>query len=163
MKRYVLLGATTLLAAACDTPTAPRMPAASAAASAAVVRNDRFERHTFAISRCNGDRVEVDVTFHVLTAVTFDQAGGSHVKLHRNVSGQGTNPVTGDEYVVSQVRNEHFDLGPGATEHTTIFRFTLMGKGQVPNESVHSNFHFTITPDGDVSSNHNNFMIKCSA
>lgn len=90
MTRYALLSAALLLAA-CDTPTAPRTPATAETLSAQVIRNVHFESQAFAINDCNGDFIQVDAKFHILTAVTFDAAGGYHVTLHDNISGKGTN------------------------------------------------------------------------
>ena len=160
MRRYALLSAALLLAA-CDTPTAPRRPAVPEALSAQVIRNVRFERQTIAINDCNGEVIAVDATFHVLTAVTFDGAGGYHVKIHNNISGEGINQVTGAEYVISQEYNDQYTVGGGADEQSIILHFNMIGKGAVPNEVLQANFHITFTPDGDVSSYHDNFRIKC--
>ena len=160
MTRYALLSAALLLAA-CDTPTAPRTPATAETLSAQVIRNVHFESQAFAINDCNGDFIQVDAKFHILTAVTFDAAGGYHVTLHDNISGKGTNLATGAEYVISQEDNNQYTVGNGADEQSIFVHFNMIGKGAVPNEVLQANFHITITPDGDVSSFHDHFMIKC--
>lgn len=159
MIRHALLGAV-LLAAGCDSPTAPRDPAA-VMPGAEVVRNVRFERQTFAISDCTGEMIAVDATFHVLVAVTYDAAGGYHVAIHRNIEGKGTNLATGAEYVVSQVENNDYSVDRGADEQTSIVHFNLRGLGRAPDEVLQATFHFTITPDGDITSWHDGFMIRC--
>ena len=160
MTRYALLSAAMLLAA-CDTPTAPRTPAPADAVSAAIIRNVRFETFAGAINDCNGEVILVDAKFHLLTAVTYDGAGGYHVTIHNNISGQATNQVTGAEYVISQEYNNEYTVGNGADEQTTVLHFNLIGKGSVPNEVLQSDFHITFTPDGDVTAYHDNFRIKC--
>jgi hypothetical protein len=159
MVRHILLGAV-LFAAACDTPTSPRDPA-PLAPSAEVWRNVRFERQTFAISDCTGEFIAVEATFHVLTAVTYDAAGGYHVTIHRNIQGTGTNLATGAKYIVSQVENNVYSVDRGADEQTSIVRFNLVGQGGAPDELVQATFHITITPDGDVTAWHDSFTIKC--
>ena len=160
MTRYALLSAAMLLAA-CDTPTAPRTPAPADAVSAAIIRNVRFETFAGAINDCNGEVILVDAKFHLLTAVTYDATGGYHVTIHNNISGQGTNEVTGAEYVISQEYNNEYTVGNGADEQTTVLHFNLIGKGSVPNEVLQSDFHVTFTPDGGVSAYHDNFRLKC--
>jgi hypothetical protein len=160
MTRYALLTAALLLAA-CDTPTAPRAPAPADAVSAAIIRNTRFERFAGAINDCNGEVILVDAKFHLLTAVTSDRAGGYHVTIHNNISGQGTNQVTGAEYVISQEYNDEYTVGNGADEETTVLHFNMIGKGSVPNEVLQADFHITFTPDGDVTAYHDNFRLKC--
>jgi len=160
MTRYTLLSAALLLAA-CDTPTAPRTPVAAEALSAQVIRNVHFERQTIAINDCNGEIIDVEAKFHLLTAVTFDGAGGYHVTIHNNISGQGTNQVTGAEYGISQEYNNEYTVGNGADEQTTVLHFDLIGKGSVANEVLQADFHITFTPDFGVSAYHDNFRIKC--
>ena len=159
MTRYALLTAA-LLATACDSPTAPRTPE-PLAPSAEVVRNVRFERQTVAINDCNGETIAVEATFHVLTSVTYDATGTYHVMIHRNIQGTGTNLVTGTEYVISQVENNSYTVGAGADEQTSILQFDMISKGGAPNETLLATFHYTITPDGELTSWHDGFMIKC--
>jgi hypothetical protein len=160
MTRHALLAATILLAA-CDAPVAPNARTAPRAPSTAIVRNDRFEREAFTIDGCNGAPVAVDATFHEIVAVTFDQAGGYHVVIHRNIEGTGVSLYTGAEYVVSQVNNDSYTVGRGADEETRLVNFTLVSKGSEPNEVVEGRYHLTLTPDGEASSYHEGFVARC--
>jgi hypothetical protein len=158
MKRHSLLAAAMLLAA-CDAPMSPRGDVA--APSPRVVRNDRFERMTVAINDCTGEAIAVDATFHIVSSVTFDAAGGYHVMFHRNLTGTAVNSATGVEYVVSQVDNNEYTVGPGADEQTSVTHFNLISKGSAPNEVAQVTFHFTITPDGTLTAWHDNARFDC--
>lgn len=159
MRRNAMLALAVLLAA-CEAPTSPAATA-TVAPSAQVVQNDRFERQTVAINDCNGEIIAIDATFHLVTSVTFDQAGGYHVKIHRNVSGTGVNQATGVEYVVSEEDNDQYTVGAGADEQTSIVHFNLVSKGSAPNEVAQVTFHITITPDGQLVTYHDGFRIDC--
>jgi hypothetical protein len=160
MNSHALIGVAALLVAACDAPTAPRSPVASTGTlSAAVVQNDKFDVATFAFNDCTGEAVAVNVTFHFVTAVTADAAGGFHLKQHVNVQGSGTS-ATGTQYVVSE--EDNFELnGSYGVEETEVLHFTLVSKGSAPNEVAQLTFHITVTPNGDVTSYHDNVSIKC--
>jgi hypothetical protein len=151
-----------MLVAACDAPTSPRT-SAIARPSAEMLRNDRFERQAIAINDCTGEIIAIDATFHLITSVTYDEAGGYHVKIHRNVTGTAVNLGTGAEYVVSEEDNNQYTVGNGASEQTSIMHFDLVSKGRAPNEVAEANFHITITPDGDVATFHDSFRIDCQS
>lgn len=161
MKTQILVAAA-MLVAGCDAPTSPRTSAV-AGPSAEMLRNDRFERETFAINDCNGEIIAIDATFHLVTSVTFDEAGGYHVKIHRNITGTAVNQATGVEYVVSEEDNNQYTVGNGASEQTSIVHFNLVSKGSAPNEVAEGNFHLTITPDGDLATYHDSFRIDCQS
>lgn len=158
MKRVALLVAAALLAA-CDSTTSPTN-AATPGPTAQVIRNVRFERQTFAGNDCTGAVVAVDVTFHVVLAVTSDAAGGFHLAFHRNIEGTGVNAATGTQYVVTQEDHNEFNVAQGV-EQTVLTHFNLISKGSAPNEVAQILFHITITPDGNVSSFHDSFRIQC--
>jgi hypothetical protein len=159
MRRHALLAAAMLLAA-CDAPTSPR--GEIAAPSAQVVRNSRSERLSLAINDCTGELIAFDATFHVVAAVTFDAAGGYHVKFHRNISGTAVNTVTGTEYVIMEEDNNEYTVGQGADEQTSVSHFNLISKGSAPNEVAQVMFHFTIAPDGTLTTYHDNVRFDCS-
>jgi hypothetical protein len=161
MKTLALLGVAAL-AIACDSPTSPRAPLrAPTTLSNAVVSNDRVEVVTFAPNNCDASSfITVTATFHDLFATTSDGAGGFHVKFHENVNGQGSDAVTGVNYVAVQEINEELNV-TAALEETETFRYNLIAKGNTPNALLAIDFHITITPNGDVSSFHDNFRIVC--
>jgi hypothetical protein len=160
MKTLALLGVAAF-AIACDSPTTPRAPLkAPTILSRAVLSNTRVETLALASDDCNGGFLTLTATFHDLFAVTGDAAGGFHVKFHENVQGQGSNPVTGIDYVAVQEINQELNASAGL-EQTETIQYNLIAKGSTPNELYRLDFHITITPNGDVSSFHDNFRLVC--
>lgn len=159
MRRVLLLTAAALLAS-CEGSTTPSARALGPEISAAVVRNDRDDRATYVINDCNGEYIAVDARFHYVTAVTFDAAGGYHVVIHRNVEFSGVSYATGAEYVGHQVDSQSYTVSSGS-EFTSVTNFTLIGKGDVPNEVAQLTTHFTVTPDGQVTADHSEIRFDC--
>lgn len=162
MKYLAILGVAAF-AIACDSPTSPSTAASIAPASRvanAVVSNDKYETLTFAPNNCTGGFLILTATWHTLTAVTFDGAGGFHLKQHVNIQGQGSDPSTGVDYVVTDVANSEFN-GSFGFENTYTESYNLIAKGKAPNALIQIDDHITVTPNGDVSSYHTNFRIVC--
>lgn len=108
-----------------------------------------------------GELVELSGTLHVLTHVTIDDQGGLHVKQHfqpRGVSGTGL--TSGDTYHGTGVTQSTFNATAGF-EETSINNFRVIGQGPDNNFLVHSTFHVTVTPNGDVTSTVGNFSAEC--
>ena len=162
MKILPLLAAAAF-AVACDAPTSPRTIASIApvnTAAKAVLSNERRELITFAEDDCNGNVIVVDLTVHDVVALTLDGAGGALLKEHGNVVGQGFAPATGVNYVVNQTFNYELNFSVGV-ETTTTRHYNLIAKGNEPNENMVMDYHATVTPDGDVTSFHDNARIEC--
>lgn len=160
MKTLALLGVAAI-AIACDSPTSPRAPLkVPTTTSAAVQFNDRFETVTSVFAFCNDGFITVTAKIHDLFAVTLDAAGGFHLVIHHNFQGVGSNPVTGVNYVAT--RSENFVVNTAAGfEQTFTVHYNLIAKGRAPNQVLQADFHITITPNGDISSFHNNFRLMC--
>jgi hypothetical protein len=159
MKTLALLGVAAL-AIACDSPTSPRAPVkVPTTMSNAVVFNDRFENVVTVFDGCNGELVTLDANFHVVFGVTSDGAGGFHLTEHENIQGQGSSS-TGVNYVLALAFNAELNL-VAAEEETFTETFDLISKGNTPNQKFQVDFHITITPNGDVSSFHDNFRSTC--
>jgi hypothetical protein len=156
MKSLTLLGAVAFFAA-CEAPTAPTVP--TSGPNAAVLQNDRTETAAFAFNNCSGEVIAGTATFHDVFAITTTPSGTFHLKVHENASFEGSSGTT--EYVASQEINETENLAAGE-EITEVIHFNLVSKGSAPNEVLQESFHITITPDGDVTSSHDNFFIKCT-
>ena len=147
---------------ACDaTPTSPiARLAVGGSRSAVVVVNDRTESEQANFNYCDGTAVVMQMTWHSVSSVTFDAAGGGHFKDHFNLQGQGSDAATGVSYVANDVGNieENFKTG---FEATYVEHYNLIAKGNAPNADLYTDFHFTVTPNGDVTSDHSNFRVKC--
>jgi hypothetical protein len=138
----------------------PVAPSAAPGISNAAVVNEHFEMATFNFNYCTGGSVVFLMKWHEVFGLTFDHAGGVHFKQHFNLQGQGTDPVTGVSYVSNDVGHYETNLKLGE-EDTYTEHYNLIAKGSAPNSYLLADFHLTITPDGAVTSFHDNFRIVC--
>jgi len=160
MKTLALLAVAATVVACDATPTAPVSRLTPTAINAAVVENDRFEVVFVTVNNCDGTPVALQLTVHNVFSITPDAAGGLHLKFHQNAEGQGT-AATGTKYVLNDALNEQLTLQAGE-EETITFHRNLISQGGAPNAILFETFHFTITPNGDVTSFHDNFRIECN-
>lgn len=160
--RNIVLIASAVLLAACESPTTPaaRSLQVGVAPRAAVIQNVRREIVSAAINDCNGDYVPGVFQLHYLVGVTFDAAGGLHVNVHTDIQGQVTNDVTGVSYSVMQSQQTAFNVRVGF-EETDILHFNMVARGPQPNEELQAVLHVTVTPTGDVSVFTDHFTIHC--
>lgn len=156
MKRVIATGVATAVVALVS----------AAGAGAAVTTNEQIPIGIGVFIPCaNGGAGEVAVlsgTLHVLSSVTIDDQGGLHVTQHfqpQGVSGVGLQ--TGDSYQGTGVTRSEFNATAGI-ESTSVNNFRIIGQGPNNNYLVHSVFHVTITPNGDVSTVVNDFSVECS-
>jgi hypothetical protein len=147
------------IVACSESPVAPHAGPVPGSSNA-VVTNDHFEMVSFNFNYCTGGSVTFQMKWHELFSLTFDNAGGVHFKQHFNLQGQGTDPVTGVTYVSNDVGNFESNSKVGE-EDTYTEHYNLIAKGKVPNAYLLIDFHITITPNGDVTSFHDNFRIVC--
>jgi hypothetical protein len=130
-----------------------------------VTTNEQVPVVVFAFVPCAndgaGELVLLEGTLHVLTHVTIDDQGGLHVKQHFQPQGvSGTGLTTGDTYRGTGVTQTEFNAAAGF-EQTSINNFRIVGQGPDNNFLVHSTFHVTVTPNGDVTSVVDNFSVEC--
>jgi len=162
MKNLAILGIAAL-AIACDSPTTPTTNALTIPVTTAnaVIFNDKADLATFAPDNCgNSGGIFLTATWHQLLAVTFDAAGGFHLKRHINIQGQGSDPATGINYVVNEAVNDEFN-GKVGFEETFVIHYNLIATGKAPNATVFEDFHITVNANGDVTSFHDNIRINC--
>ena len=160
MKTLALLAMAATVVACDATPTAPDSRLTPTGINAAVVVNDRTEFVYVTVNNCDGTPVALELTLHNVFSLTPDAAGGFHVKFHQNAQGQGT-AATGVKYVLNDTYNDQFTVQAGE-EETFTFHRNLISQGGAPNAILFETFHFTITPNGDVTSFHDNFRIECN-
>jgi hypothetical protein len=159
MKMLALLAFAAGIVACDQTPTAPARLVATTP-RAAVIVNDHSEYVSGSFNYCDGSVVTVAFKFHEVIALTFDGAGGGHFKDHFNVQGQGSDAATGVDYVSNDVGNieDNYKFGE---ELTYTEHYNLIAKGNAPNADLFTDFHITITPNGDVTSFHDAFRVRC--
>jgi hypothetical protein len=92
---------------------------------------------------------------------TFDSAGGAHITEHFNPQGvSGIDLTTGAKYQANGMNKiqENFTAN-GLRNFTLIDNFKIIGQGPENNYTVHQTLHFTISANGVVTANHDNFKI----
>ena len=109
------------------------------------------------------DHIELSGTLHIVSHVTFDAAGGLHLVSEVNPQGvTGIGLTSGTVYQGTGVARYNFNLtAGGAMEFTSVNSFKLIGPGPTDNLLVQAVFRGTITPDGRVTSEVDQFSVKC--
>jgi hypothetical protein len=108
-----------------------------------------------------GEEVHLTGTVHTVFHITFDGAGGTHVKFHANDQGiSGTGLTTGDKYHRTGASNSEINFKVGV-ESTVVDSFNIIGQGNGNNFLAHVTLHITINPDGTVTAEVVHFSIEC--
>lgn len=113
---------------------------------------------------CAGEVAMLDGNLHILTHLTFDNAGGLTFKAHFQPQGlSGTGSVTGDKYQGTGVTQwtSRFSGTSSQYEFTYINNFRMIGQGTGNNFLVHANMHFTVNANGDVTASVGNASASC--
>ena len=110
-----------------------------------------------------GEDVALSGSFHTMSHVTLDGGGGVHVRVVHNPQGiTGTGLTTGTKYVgVGASPQDGFNAKLGE-EHTSVTNMRIIGQGPGNNLMIHTDFHFTVLPDGRVTSFHDHVRITCN-
>jgi hypothetical protein len=147
------------LTLACDSN--PTQPASQPERPSAAVTAHEHLRFSGPVENdCTGEVFIGTGTVNTVVSVTEDGAGGVHETVHQSLIFAGTSETTGVRYVGNQIFNDEFN-GKIGEEHTIVFMFTLIGKGNVPNEKSTFQFHITVRPDLTVTSYIDDFHILC--
>lgn len=110
-----------------------------------------------------GEFVQLSGTLHVLFHTTLDNKGGFHSKYHFQAQGiTGKGEITGDKYQGTGVTQGTFN-GKVGFEATDVNNFKIIGQGPGNNFLVHSTFHVTVNPKGEVTAFVDNFSVKCKS
>jgi hypothetical protein len=104
--------------------------------------------------------IPVTATIHSVFGATSLGAGVFHLRIHDNVNAEGSDPVTGVDYVLSVEANFALNIMAG-DEQTLTEHFNLISKGNTPNEVGQVDMHVTVTPNGDISSSHSRLLVTC--
>ena len=108
-----------------------------------------------------GEEVHLTGTVHTVFHITFDGAGGAHVKFHVNDQGiSGTGLATGDKYHRTGASNLEFNAKVGE-ESTVVDSFNVIGQGKGNNFLAHVTLHITINPNGTVTAEAVHFNVEC--
>ncbi len=110
-----------------------------------------------------GEPIELSGTLHVVSHVTVDAAGGLHFVSQSNPQGvTGRGLTSGTVYQGTGVGrfNENSTAG-GTVEFTAVGSFKIIGRGPTDNLLVQSVFHVTVNPAGTVTTEVDQFFVKC--
>ena len=135
--------------------------------SAEITANDvtPFTATVF-VSCANGGKGEpVDLTgyLHVLLSSTVNENNVSGKYHFQPMGVSGVGQITGDKYQATGVSQESFAGSLTNSHYTDTFvnNFRIIGQGPGNNFLVHENMHITISADGTVIVNHDNFSATC--
>jgi hypothetical protein len=110
-----------------------------------------------------GEVVALSGSLHALFHVSFDGAGGLHFDTHESLQGvSGVGLTSGVKY--QGTGGTHFDANGtagGTFVLTVVNTFRIIGQGPENNFMLHESFHFTVNPDGTVTSSHDNISVTC--
>jgi hypothetical protein len=130
------------------------------AASTTIKSSDSFPFSFF--NECTGEFVSGVVTVKTTVHETLDANGGYHFHFHDVFMGRAVGETSGIQYVGPQTDHESFHVSSsGALEDTYTLNFRFISRGSTDNILTHGLFHITITPNGDVTSEIDNFTSAC--
>jgi hypothetical protein len=108
-----------------------------------------------------GELIEMTGPLHIVLNLTFDNAGGVHVKEHFQPQGlSGTGSITGDKYQGTGVTQDEFNAKVGFA-FTYVNNFRMIGQGPGNNFLVHETFHVTVNPNGTVTTIFDKLSVDC--
>jgi hypothetical protein len=111
---------------------------------------------------CTGEVVSGVVNVKGTIHETIDGSGGFHFHIHEVFNGRAVGETSGIHYVGPQTDHESFhESSSGALEDTFTLNFRFISQGKADNIQTHILFHIAITPNGDVTSEINNFREVC--
>lgn len=129
-------------------------------AQAATVYNVTYPTNFTVTNPCNGENVVVSGYEHDTLNITYDSNGGFHGDMHANLQGVTGVGDQGNTYTVPGAYHDNLN-GQVGQEETTTETFSFISNGSAPNFVLHEDIHFTVNPDGTVTSSHDNFTTEC--
>ena len=126
-------------------------------AQAAIVTNESYSVDGDTVyNPCTDSSIVMTGNIHELYAITFDESGGVHLKIHiqtQDVS--GIDSETGDLYKVITVINLHENnIGENELPFTAtiIGNLHYIGRGSAPNFNGQLRGHITVNANGEITS-----------
>jgi hypothetical protein len=130
------------------------------AAQAAVVTNEDVPISVDIINPCTGETITLSGNLHLSFSVTNNGAGGFHLSEHQNFQGISGIDSSGVKYQATGVFNSEFNVQAGE-EYTSASSYNLISQGAGDNVMGHTNFHYTVNPDGTVTAYVDNSNVEC--
>lgn len=119
--------------------------------------SDILPHRTF--NECTGEYVSGSVEYKMHIFITLDPHGGYHGRANVVYQGWAIGETTGTEYLGRQTDPESYQLNSsGAFTHTFSHHVTFISKGGADNYLSHFLLRITITPDGTVRNEFEDFI-----
>jgi hypothetical protein len=162
------LGVPALLLSACGSPSAPSAADAASRpdlAATAFTTSASLPLAQVVLIPCanhgGGEFVTISGRLHVMSHVSFNDAGHATLTTHFNPQGvSGIGQTTGLNYQGTGATHSTTTARIGM-ETTTINNFRIIGQGPGNNFLVHENFHFTINRNGSLTAYVDNLRVDC--
>jgi hypothetical protein len=112
---------------------------------------------------CNGDPLHLSGTLLAVTSETATPSGGEIVAIHFQPQGvTGVDLVTGTIFhATGLTRDLSVNSPPGGFTETFVNRFHIQATRGVESFIVSELIHVTVTPDGTVTVEFDNFASTC--
>ncbi len=121
----------------------------------------RFWYESTIWSDCAGELIDLSGYLHVTFRMTFDNAGGVHVKFQANPQGiTGVGQTTGNVYRGTGVSQDAFNATVGE-QYTVINNFRIVGREPGTSMMVHSVWHYTINANGTLTATVDQSSSEC--
>lgn len=138
----------------------------SAAQAEVVTHQMDFVEQTQFVPCANGgvgENVAISGVIHFRAQFTILDQKVSHMFFANVQNGTGVGLVTGDQYrwsgVTRSTGNQSFENGSLST--TSVFTWHVIGQGGASNFVIHTIFHTTITPSGDIAVTFDGATLHC--
>ncbi len=137
--------------------TALATPAAASATT--TITNETFPVDTILTGVCIGD-LHITGVSHLVSVVTVDDTGGTHVQFHEAFRYVGTNLTTGDVYrATGLVRGGSTSREPLFTVTSVITEHFISPTG--PDLWVDIIFHVTVNANGSTTTRVSTARVRC--
>jgi len=109
-------------------------------------------------NRGAGEVVSLAGTLHEVFHITFDAAGGIHLKIHDQPQGiSGFGQTTGIRYQATGVTQQQLSTNP----FTFVNNFQIIGQGPGNNFRIHQVFHVTVNANGELTAFRDRASAEC--
>lgn len=113
---------------------------------------------------CSGEDVALSGELHLVSNVTLDASGGTHVEFQANFQGvSGVGLATGDRYelVGERLHTSLNTSGAPPLEMSITTNAHVIGQGPGNNALLHFLVHTTVNADGTVTSQIDEVRVEC--
>ena len=146
--------------AACENATTAPLASPTGSSRRSVLVNERTTTAVFTANDCSGEQLIGEAKLHLLLAQTTDSAGGSHTVFKLQLANLRITSPSGNVYVGSTEVSRTGTIQAGETQ-TFEEIDKLIGRGSVPNEVLHLQFHLTVNANGEPTAEVDRATIQC--